>query len=561
MDDTNNNIIRVRWESSFFAKRAVDSRDRHQYEKALANFRRAFELDPSDAITCCNMAGVLAEIGDFEQSTSLLQLILEELNPAMTECYFYMANNYANMGLWQEAEQALISYLEQDESGVYLEDSEVLMDLIQEEIDEPAEIRTVKAQAAFFEHEKARSLLEEGNFTDALNVLESIIKMDPTFTAARNNIALAYYYTGQVDKAMKATNHLLADDPGNIHAMCNKAILLQHAGDADSLEQLQPLIETLRKTIPFHVEHVFKLATTMGILHHHQEAYSHFYRLLKDPIYRDDASLHHYIAVAAMALGKPEEARKHWSIAHKLDPESPVAQFYLEQLRTDAQTLLSMRLNYHYQLPFEEHFLRWMNEKADLRKKLQEDPLVRSSFYWVLAHGQRLVKFGVLEALELIADDDVLSMLRTYLMRPDEESLLCELAVMILRQNGVREPLQYRHEGTVRTLPAHEYIHQLPQWLSSWQEVVDLVLTRMRHSTSLLVRHEALSIFQRYLLAAGESVGQLKSPNKFAAALEYTTRRKSDHAPTYEQLAEAYGISITSISQTVKLLMPHHQKL
>ena len=37
----------------------------------------------------------------------------------MTECYFYMANNYANMEQFEKAEEALVTYLEEDPSGQF----------------------------------------------------------------------------------------------------------------------------------------------------------------------------------------------------------------------------------------------------------------------------------------------------------------------------------------------------------------------------------------------------------------------------------------------------------
>ena len=77
---------------------------------------------------------------------------------------------------------------------------------------------------------------------------------------------------------METIREVLDIDPGNLHALCNMAIFHQHFGNKKELAELTTL---LGKTFPFQQEHVFKLATTMGILAQHEKAYHLFKRLLE----------------------------------------------------------------------------------------------------------------------------------------------------------------------------------------------------------------------------------------------------------------------------------------
>lgn len=104
-------VVSLTMDESFFFERAVRALDRYQYDKALKYFRKAVELKPGNPVNHCNMAGILSEMGDYEASNEVLLHVLEQIDPSMTECRFYMANNFANMERFEEAEEALLAYL------------------------------------------------------------------------------------------------------------------------------------------------------------------------------------------------------------------------------------------------------------------------------------------------------------------------------------------------------------------------------------------------------------------------------------------------------------------
>lgn len=198
--------------------------DRFQYDKALKNFRKAVEYEPENPVNHCNVAGVLSEMGNYEASNDILTHVLENIDPGMTECYFYMANNFANMESYEEAERSLVTYLEEDVNGEFLAESEELMELLQYELDRPAPLIRIRSREGVIEHERARALLEEGKFTQAVTLLEEIVSNTPDFLAAHNNLALAYFYMGRFTKAKECIMRVLEQDSGNLHALCNLAI-------------------------------------------------------------------------------------------------------------------------------------------------------------------------------------------------------------------------------------------------------------------------------------------------------------------------------------------------
>ncbi|KIL38832.1 hypothetical protein SD70_23910 [Gordoniibacillus kamchatkensis] len=543
------NVIDVRMDAAFFFDRAVESLGRFRYDRAVKYFRRAVEYEPGNPVNHCNLAGVLSEMGDYEESNRLLRHVLDNIDPAMTECHFYMANNFANMENYEQAEEALVRYLENDEGGQYLSESEEMMEFLSLELGRPLKLTSIKAREGLYEHDKARSLLEEGKFAEAVRLLEKLLKQHPDFTAARNNLALAYYYMGQFDKSTATIREVLERDPGNLHALCNLAIFHQHFGNK---QQLQELLDTLRKTYPYHADHVFKLATTMGILGEHAKAYRLFKRLLKTGEAGGEPSLYHYAAVAAANIGRYAEAERLWRQAEKLDPGSDIPQFYVGQLELLRSGQSAQPLSYHYHLPFEEQFRVLEKTNQGIPDHLKKDPLVRSSFFWALRHGDTDTKLQVIQAFGLIGDGEVKDALREFILDPAEDDYLKKVAVFVLRYIGTREPLPAVLEGQRLTLEASPYSPKLPRWEAKWQSVMDTALHTMNKRYDMVQQHDLETLWVEYLTRVYPNVPKITKIEGWAAALEYLIAKMHRRAISYHEVAARYNVGVTTVSKNAK---------
>jgi tetratricopeptide (TPR) repeat protein len=551
-------VISLQMDATFFFERAVRSLDRLHYDKALKYFRRAVEYEPDNPVNHCNLAGILSEMGNYSESNLILQQIIEKVDTTMTECYFYMANNYANMEDFELAEKAIIQYLEKDPTGQFLDESEEMIDLLSYELERPTQITTIKSREGLFEHDNARSLLEEGRFAEAVRILQRLIKKHPEFMAARNNLALAYYYMGRFEKAMETIEQVIALDSGNMHALCNMAIFYQHAGNK---EKLAGLLALLRKTFPFHQDHVFKQATTMGILGEHETAYRLFKRLLKSGDASSDPCLFHYAAVAAYNIGRFVEAEKLWLQTEKLDPESDIPRFYLSQLKqgnritsTNPNRGDSSAISYHYHLPFEEQFRMLERSNDGIPDYMQRDPLVRSSFFWALRHGDMETKLQVIQAFGIIADSEVEDALKEFLLEPNEDDYLKKVAFFVLRSMGADAPLQAVLEGESTLIHSKPFSPNLPVWESEWQQVLELALQQMNKRYDMIQQHDLETLWVEFLTRIYPNAPKIAKSDGWAAALEYLTAKMHRRAISYGEVAERYAISVATVSKYVKLI-------
>lgn len=543
-----NKIIPVHLDANFFFERAVQSLERNHYAKALKYFSKAVEYEPENPVNHCNMAGIMSEMGDYAGSNSVLVDIIEHIDPAMTECYFYMANNFANMENFEEAEKALVTYLEEDSEGQFLNEAEEMMELLLYELDRPAKLTRIKSRKGMVEHEHARALLEQGKFAQAVDVLEEIVENHGDFLAARNNLALAYYYVGLFDKAKETIHEVLEQDSGNLHGLCNLAIFYQHE---NNLKQLLPLLQLLTITIPFHQEHLFKLATTMGILGQHELAYRHFRRLLKDEELSSDPSMYHYVATAAFNCERYIEAERYWRFALKLDPDSDVPKFYLSQLQQFQEgTTQQPKISYHYHLPFEEQLKAWEQNGAGITEEVKHNPLIRSSFFWALRHGDYAIKLQVIQSFAWIGDEEVKQVLQTFLLDPDEDVQLKEAAVLVLQGLGMEDPLldtPIQEEATSQQIAVAT---EMPvDWDQPSHTVVDKTLQMMNHSWDLDQQQEIQNLWTEFLHKSYPNTPEFRHPEGWSAALEYWAFKMVGLPTTFEEVARRYGLSPSTVSR------------
>ncbi|WNQ11023.1 tetratricopeptide repeat protein [Paenibacillus aurantius] len=548
-DPKKHKVVSIKMDATFFFERAVRSLDRFHYDKALKYFRRAVEYEPDNPVNHCNLAGILSEMGSYGDSNEILQTILDEVDPTMTECYFYMANNYANMEDFESAEKAIIQYLEKDPAGQFLEESEEMIELLSYELDRPTPLTFIKSREGLFEHDKARKMLEEGRFVEAVRMLQRLIKKYPEFLAARNNLALAYYYLGQFDKAMDTIKQVIELEPGNLHALCNLAIFYHHFG---AEEELGSLMEQLQKTYPFQTDNLFKLATTMGILGDHESAFRLFRRMIKTGEGGTDPCLYHYTAVAAYNTSRFLEARRYWQQTEKLDPKSDIPRFFLSQL--DKAEAPPAPLSYHYHLPFEEQLKMLERTKDSLPDYVKRDPLVRSSFFWALRHGDPETKLQVLQAFGMIADPEVEEALRAFMLDPDEDEYLKKVAFFVLRSMGAREPMKFVSDGQISTLGSVPFSPHLPVWEPQWSEVLELALSNMQQRYDLVQLHDLETLWVEYLTRTQPKQPKITKTASWSAALEYLTAKMHRRAVSYGEMAKHYGVSAATVSKHAKLI-------
>ncbi len=539
----NKKIIPLKVNSNFFFERAVRCLDKMNYKGAIKYFRRAVEHDPGNALNHCNLAGVLSETGEYKESNKILFHVISRIDTAAYECYYYIANNYANMGDYDRAAIYADKYLEADRDGEFAQDAEELLEFFGE------------ADKQISNNDVARRLLEEGNFQEASKELLKMLEDDPDYQVARNNLALTYFYTGNTEEAIKESERVLETDPHNIYAHCNLAVF--YFEQERHLDYLQEL-EYLRKVTPFHDDHVYKLALTLGMLGDHEQAYRHFRRLLKRDSF-DDYQVFFMTGVAAANSGRLSAALQYWKRAQKIDGSSEIPRFYIELAETALKNEQELdTIGYFYNLPFEEQLRKIeLSVEKGITTEIFKDPVVKLSLYWALKNSDDKTKFNVIRLLSLVFDGEIRREFEQFLLSPDENDDLKKIILILFHQAGIKGPyevfLKKKKVDISETQVGKMYIAWRPEWVQVLEIVIERMAAQENDSTIYIADLEAIWI--DFLSKQGERLPKRFKADGWAAALEYAVYRLHHQKITQKDIADKYQISISTLSSKYNELL------
>ncbi|MEK3887902.1 tetratricopeptide repeat protein [Bacillus sp. FSL K6-3431] len=477
----------------YYYHRGIKAYDRYDLSKAKKYLIRAWELEPDEPMIACQLALIYTEEGEYTESNALLHKVIKDLDERMTECHYFLANNYAHLGLFTEAYKHARLYLDLDQLGEFSEDAEELLALMgineDEDLDELEEQESLANQ-----QEVARQLLEAGDFNHAIEMLEQAVEDNPEFWPAYNNLALAYFYEGETGKALGILEKVLEKNPGNLHALCNLVIFLFYERKED---ELNTLLSALEKVQPISMEHRYKLGATFALAGKYDIAY-YWLRHIQKHGYEGDAGYYYWLARAAHFTGNPANAQRAWKQLAEMNPDRAVTEPWKEVQQT---------------------YIRKIDDDASIMKMLRSDRL-RERLYAIFLIGVSGRK------QELITHDEFKPL--------DEFSLTEKIYLAIIIQSNTKEKID--PDGLVEK--GHEVALKLYKKCNyDRKKADDLILTWF-------------SIFVD-ALKAGE---HFNNPHAIAAAMEYIWLRDQENKKSQKIIADECGTSLSTLRKYIQLL-------
>ncbi|WKB35226.1 tetratricopeptide repeat protein [Terrilactibacillus sp. S3-3] len=260
-------VISFNPDGEYYFQKGMAAYQKGDLRRACKYIERAIVFKPNEVEYLCQQAAILTELEEYEASTALLKKVIYELDDKVTECHFFMANNYAYLGQFYEALQEVKTYLSLEPNGLYGQEADELFRLLLSEAGDDFEEEASYISA----HERGRRALEHGHYAEAMSLFRKVIKEKPDFWAAQNNLAIAYFSMGLSEKALDILHHVLKYDGGNIHALCNMATFYFQMNN--NQEKLKETLGRLDKLYPYFPEHCGKLGSTYLFIGEYDHAF------------------------------------------------------------------------------------------------------------------------------------------------------------------------------------------------------------------------------------------------------------------------------------------------
>ncbi|WP_394234644.1 tetratricopeptide repeat protein [Niallia oryzisoli] len=386
----------------YYFSKGLKAFHRRDFHKAIKYLKRAMQLEPGEPMIVCQLAIIHTELGEYMESNELLHFILEELDEEMMECHYFLANNYAHLGYFKDAYAHVTLYLQEEEDGEFVEDAEDLLDILTLEADDLDE-ELYEQDDLIKKQDQARELLESGHFPKAVKLLKDVIEEFPEYWSAYNNLALAYFYLGELEKASKTLDLVMEKNPGNLHAMCNKLVF---AYFQKNKEETAVISDVLKKVKPMLSEHQFKLGATFALIGEYEPAFQWFKKLYKQG-YEGDGSYYYWFSYAAFFTGKEQLARSLWEKVLERNPgkaglepwneEHPAAEGFEDH---DASIVKKLKSDYIEERMF-ALFLISLSDKKETW--LSSNEVVKNQKFSSLENQYvNMVKVGKIDSSQLV---------------------------------------------------------------------------------------------------------------------------------------------------------------
>ncbi|MFC7688187.1 tetratricopeptide repeat protein [Ureibacillus sp. GCM10028918] len=333
-----NNVVSFIPNGDYYFNKALKAMDKDQMDKAYKYMKRAAELSPDDAHVLMQFGILEMEAQNFEKAYELIHTAYS-LEPSEPEHVFFLAEVSGCIGMVRDAQKYAEMYIKMEPDGMYVEEAEEIIEFVQfeEDEDEPLDEEDSEKLAA---QEKARRLMENGQFTEAIELLEQLIEKFADLWPAYNNLALAYFYMEDAEQAKALLHHVLRENLGNLHAICNLAVIAYYEKDEQDLSQI---VDMLKKINPYDWENRYKLGATFALIGEYELAYKWLHSM-KRKGFAGDTGFYFWLAQAAYFSGHVEEGKKAWKILVDMDPTKDGFEPWLDaEKETDEESLENSR--------------------------------------------------------------------------------------------------------------------------------------------------------------------------------------------------------------------------
>lgn len=558
-------ILAFQQDVDFFLKRGTKELDRNDLLSAVQHYRKAHEEDPNDLDSCLALAQALCQMQRFEESNRLL-LVDMGMNSPDPESYFGLACNYYGLHEYRLAQDSLKTYLELEPDGYYAYDAEDFLDLLEDDEALSDTVRSDFGDAPEILHacQHARYFMEQGDTAASKSVLEQQLAQEPNNARMLNQLSVIAYCEGDAAQALALADSVLAREPQNVQARCNR-ILFLHSRHISRKEEAERELDQLQTMRLDEADELSSLSLLQIEFERYTEALQTLSRLLLQVPY--DSEIIHRIGYCKYLTGDVEGAVACYRKLLRIDPDDTVARYYLGACRKYEAKTHARHWSLPYRVPMAEAFRRFQRINSFMesaQEKLfsvwQSDREVRNLFVWALSIPDHRCKISILRLIAAMADTHAERILRDFLLRTDQPDEAKQEAMLLLTWMNAAPPYMAYLAG--RWVQGSVNKMKLPEKLpSAYQSVLKNLTVQLIPNCSEKVAHCTIGILQRYLTSLEGNCPRISvnQQQSFAAALDLLGRCDAGEDPSEEEIARKYHVSLLRLHNAMHLFEPYRE--
>ena len=517
--------------------------------------RTAANMEPQNRKYQIAFAMLLWEMERYDEANEVLILAIEGQPDLRAECFFHVGLNCMAMGDLSMALNSFKRYLKLEPNGKRATECMTMIDLAAQHVQREGESDD-QAKAIGEALNKGQKLVEQGQISEALDVLESARKDRDYSAALMNVLATLYALDGQTQQAEELACEVLSEDSSDIHAICNLAAFAHRKGNED---QARERIRQALRLHPATLTDINKLAVTLCELEMHEEASAALGKMLEFMPY--DRKVLSYSALACYNCGKIYKAMELWKKLRMLDETDTVAEYYAycTAQRIRGQNAVPT-YTYSLQVPVEEIVRRirvvnqMLHEHPHALDELWDNAEFRKLVMWGTELNDPLMKRAMIQVLYAAGKENAERDLRRIILRKDQPDEIKRDVFALLKQMGAKEPYFAVLDGSFNEVQVSVFSGQERLWEEKRLKVVLCTLNAM-HGRYSVTPFEVIDLWEAYVSKAEFTGRNARYYRVWAAALEQCVHHKNGQPISGEELARTYGVSLRSIRKYAQKIM------
>ena len=527
--------------------------ERGKYIDSLVALRTAVEKEPDNPEYRLALAELYTELNYFDESSLLLLELLAQGFDGQGDCIFGLGCNFYGLRDFSKAQECFEQYLTQYPDGEYEYEAEDFLDMMEEEEQEEGPDSYLPGDV-FARAERGKALLDAGRYEESVAVLREASLLYPDVLFIQNNLALAYFCSGNVEDAIRHTEMVLNRDLFNVHATCNIILFYLSKGRRDKAEAYS---DYLKLITPGDVDEKIKVALTYCELEQHEKAYI----ILKDVLGELPYDLRTIFLAGATAAnaGRLREALDYFMTLLRLDPDNTIALYYKIQIQEAMEKETPIEIAYLYQVPAQEMHRRmeYLNSCVkegieSLRERWKTDQQFQSTLLWGLSISDAGIKHAVLELLGNFQDRRAERALRSFLLKRDESDTLKNDVFLILNHMGAPAPYAAYLAGKFVEARVGAFNREQRLLHESNHRVVDKIIEGAEALEKSSYAAAAIELLDHYI-SLQEKPPVMKNIEAWAAAALFLSV-PTKTSQTQEEICQALGCTQNSLKRCIRLL-------
>ena len=555
-------VLSFRQDTAFYHKRAARELGKNDPVRAIYQYRMAYQADPENPETCLALAELLSQMQRHEESNRILFLQLTSGKMQDSELLYGLACNFYGLHEFEYAAQCLERYLEVSPQGTYAYDAEDFLDFLTDEsaLGESTGLYSDEDYDTDGVIIEARHTLDAGDPATAIAMLEAHTQRYPRSTKAKNQLAIAYYCSGEKEKALELTNEILKTEKNDAQALCNQALFLRATGENEKARQS---LESVLKLPEAHQPEILHNLSLLQLEFQQYDAAMETLRELARELPYDE-NLIHKQGYCRFMMGDQKGAMAAYKKLLSINPSDTVARYYFTLAKrgdTSQAGLNRWMISYH--VPFGETFRR-LNQLSKLMTEPEEqqlerwktDPDFRALISWALDIPEYKAKHLFLIRIFSYGDAHAERMLRDYLLRTGQPDDAKRLTLGLLKRMHAREPFMayLGCDWVMSRVSMMQYPEKLP---AAYESVMGQLILSMSGTRSERATDCAVTIFKTYLIKHAEHLPRLTGLQRtaMAAALEFLGCNAANETVGEEEIAKKYKITDRRLKNAVEKLL------